>query len=74
MVKQFQTKRIDIYISVQLFKLSGDYEIKIIGWCTKEDMLQINRIENNGYLDNYVMYDKELRKIDNLKNYIKKSS
>ena len=61
-------------ISVQLFKLSGDYEIKIIGWCTKEDMLQINRIENNGYLDNYVMYDKELRKIDNLKNYIKKSS
>ena len=74
MVKQFQTKRIDIYISVQLFKLSGDYEIKIIGWCTKEDMLQINRIENNGYLDNYVMYDKELRKIDDLKNYIKKSS
>ena len=64
----------DIYISVQLFKLSDDYEIKIIGWCTKEDMLQINRIENNGYLDNYVMYDKELRKIDNLKNYIKKSS
>ena len=33
----------------------------------KEDFIKINRIENQGYLDNYVLYDNELRHIETLK-------
>ena len=64
MVKQLQRKKIDIYISVRLFQSYKDYKIGIIGWCSKTDILKINKIENNGYLDNYVMYDNELKKME----------
>jgi len=70
MVKQMQSKKIDIYISVKLEKLSSHYEVIILGWCNKKDFLKINRIENNGYLDNYVLYDNELRKIKTLLEYL----
>lgn len=70
MVKQLKRKKIDIYISVKLSNQKNDYKIKIIGWCTKEDILKINKIENNGYLDNYVMYDNELRNINDLKSFL----
>ncbi|MFC3210738.1 hypothetical protein [Planomicrobium okeanokoites] len=61
LVHQFARKPKDIYVSVRLFDdLSSG---KIIGWCTKEDILNINRVENNGYLDNYVIFDNELRDI-----------
>ena len=69
MVKQLNRKKIDIYISVKLTNQKNDYKIKIIGWCTKQDILKINRIENNGYLDNYVMFDNELRNINDLKSF-----
>jgi len=69
MVKQLKRKKIDIYISVKLSNQKNDHKIKIIGWCTKQDILKINRIENNGYLDNYVMYDNELRNIKDLKSF-----
>jgi len=69
MVKQLHRKKIDIYISVKLSNHKNDYKIKIIGWCTKQDILKINRIENNGYLDNYVMYDNELKNINDLKSF-----
>ena len=68
MVKQLKRKRIDIYISVKLSNQKNDYQIKIIGWCTKQDILKINRIENNGYLDNYVMYDNELKNLNDIKS------
>jgi len=59
MVEQFNKNPKDIYISVRLYpEKKGGY---IIGWCTKDDIEKINRIENNGYLDNYVLYDSELR-------------
>ncbi len=71
MVKQMKTKNIDIYISVKLEKKSNSkYEVLIIGWCSKKDFIKKNRIENNGYLDNYVLYDNELRKIKSLLNYL----
>lgn len=59
MVEQFRKVPKDLYISVRLFpdKISG----YIIGWATKMDFLRTNRIENNGYLDNYVLFDHELR-------------
>tara|TARA_Y100001973_G_C5200866_1_gene337527 strand:+ start:3188 stop:3709 length:522 start_codon:yes stop_codon:yes gene_type:complete len=68
MVKQFKRKPKHIYISVKL-----DMENKsgyIIGWFGKRDLQRINRIENNGYLDNYVMYDNELRDIYTLTKFI----
>ena len=70
MTKQLKAKKIDIYISVKLEKSQENYSIIILGWCSKKDFLKINRIENNGYLDNYVMYDNELRNINTLKSYL----
>ena len=70
MVEQAQHHPKDIYISVRLFKDTG--AIKIIGWFSLKDLLRINRIENNGYLDNYVMYDSELRPIEELLTYMEK--
>ena len=64
MVEQFRKKPKDIYVSVRLF-----FETKkgfIIGWCTKEDILRVNKIENQGYLDNYVMYDNDLNSVNSL--------
>ena len=64
MVEQFQKKPKDIYISVRLFP--DDYNGFIIGWIGKNDFKSINRIENQGYLDNYVFYDNDLRDINDL--------
>lgn len=64
MVEQFQKKPKDIYISV---KLNDDLKSgHIIGWFSKKDLLRVNRIENNGYLDNYVLFDRELRTMNEL--------
>ncbi len=49
---------------------NSNFQIKILGWCNKKDIIKINRIENNGYLDNYVLYDNELRDINQLINYL----
>ena len=70
MVKQFHSKKIDIYISVFLIRDKSNFQIKILGWCNRNDIIKINRIENNGYLDNYVLYDKELKDIKQLINYL----
>lgn len=75
MVEQFDRKPKDIYISIRLYPEL--YKGSIIGWFSKEHLLKINRIENQGYLDNYVMYDSDLHQIkalyDNLlSNFIKK--
>lgn len=67
MVKQMNSKNINIYFSVKLEKVSTKYQIIILGWCYKEDFIKINRIQNQGYLDNYVLYDNELRHIETLK-------
>lgn len=68
MVEQFEDNPKDIYVSVHL-----DFESKtgrIIGWTTKERISEINRIENNGYLDNYVLYDNELFSLEDFEDYI----
>jgi hypothetical protein len=64
MVEQFIKNPKDIYVSVRLF--AEKKEGFVVGWCTKEDIKKINRIENNGYLDNYVLFDNELRPINEL--------
>ncbi len=64
MVEQFNKKPKDIYISVRLYP--EEYKGIIIGWFSKKHLLKINKIENNGYLDNYVMYDSDLHDIKEL--------
>ncbi len=59
--------RKDIYISA---KLTRPYTIEFLGWFTREDMLEANHKENQGYLDNYVMYDNELRPMSDLETQI----
>lgn len=36
--------------------------VRLLGWFTREDLLTQGKIENQGYLDNYVMYDRQLRR------------
>lgn len=68
MVEQLENRPKDIYISVYLEenKTNG----KIVGWGTRVDFLNTNPIENNGYLDNYVLYDNQLRSIEDFTLYI----
>ena len=64
MVEQFNKNPKHIYISVRLY--AKEKNGFIIGWFSKNDIKKINRVENNGYLDNYVFYDNELRDINTL--------
>lgn len=66
MVEQIQKKPKDIYLSVRLYK-EIPYTGEIIGFAIKADFLNIGRIENQGYLDNYVLFDNELRDIEILR-------
>ena len=64
MVEQAQSHPKDIFISARLFTERN--AVKLLGWYSFQDMIAANRIENNGYLDNYVMYDSDLRPIEEL--------
>lgn len=66
MVEQDQNNPKDIYVSA--FLNIDKYAVNLLGWYTRQDMHQANHIENQGYLDNYVMYDNELRPIEELFN------
>ena len=68
MVEQAKTHPKDIFISVRLFRETNT--VKLVGWYTFHDMIQKNQIENQGYLDNYVMYDKDLRSMFDLESLI----
>ena len=59
MVEQMKDKPKGIYFSVRLYD-TKPYEVELIGYATQSDFLTINRIENHGYLDNYVLFDSEL--------------
>jgi phosphoribosylformylglycinamidine (FGAM) synthase-like amidotransferase family enzyme len=67
-VEQAATHPKDIYISVRLYRDSNT--VLILGWFSYNDMIRKGRIENQGYLDNYVMYDSELRPIADLEKYV----
>ena len=72
MVEQMKNKPKGIYFSVRLYD-TKPYEIEIIGYATQSDFLRINRIENNGYLDNYVLFDHELRDINTMIDKLQKN-
>jgi hypothetical protein len=59
MTEQLHRSPKDIYVSVRLFPETVDGFV--VGWASNQDFLRVNRIENNGYLDNYVLFDYELR-------------
>lgn len=71
MVEQAESHPKDIFISARLF--SERNTVKILGWYSFQDMINANRIENNGYLDNYVMYDSDLRSIEDLYDLLLKN-
>ena len=72
MVEQMKNKPKDIYISVRLHKHITPYKVDIIGCATKEDFLSKNRIQNQGNLNNYVLYDNELTNIETLLSNLQK--
>ena len=64
MVEQYNKNPKDVYISVRLYPETKNGNI--LGWITKEKILKINRVENLGYLNNYVIMDNELTDITKL--------
>lgn len=68
MVEQAKTHPKDIYISARLFRESNT--VKLLGWFLYEDMIGKRQIENQGHLDNYVMYDRDLRPMEDLEAYV----
>lgn len=61
MVEQFNRNPKDIYVSIYLD--TSSFSGKIIGWISKEELISNASVENNGYLDNYVLYDNQLNNI-----------
>ena len=72
MVEQMKNKPKDIYFSVRLYDTTP-FTVDLIGYALKDDFLKINRVENQGYLDNYVLYDKELKTINSIINNLQKN-
>ena len=72
MVEQMKNKPKDIYFSVRLYD-TKPYTVDIIGYALKDDFLTINRIQNQGYLDNYVLFDHELKSINTIVNQLQKN-
>ena len=68
MVEQAKTHPKDINISVRLYRDSNT--VVVLGWFSYNDMMRKGKIENQGYLDNYVMYDCDLRPIADLEKYV----
>lgn len=68
MVEQARKHPKDLYISARLFR--DDNRVKLLGWFTYEDMIKKDQVENQGYLDNYVMYDRDLRPMEDLEKEI----
>lgn len=68
MVEQVNNFPKHIYISTRLYRESNTVEL--LGWFGIKDLFRKNKVENNGYLDNYVMYDDDLRDIDSLLEYL----
>lgn len=73
MVEQMTKKPKDIYFSVQLYA-TNPFTVALIGYALKEDFLTANRIENLGYLDNYVLYDSELKTSSTIIDLLQKNS
>jgi len=72
MVEQMKNKPKNIYFSVRLYD-TYPYEVELIGYATKSDFLTVNRVENHGYLDNYVLFDNELNEVKTIIGKLQKN-
>jgi hypothetical protein len=72
MVEQMKNKPKDIYLSVRLYETTP-FTVELIGYALKDDFLTINRIQNQGYLDNYVLFDKELKDVNLILSNLQKN-
>lgn len=72
MVEQIEKKPKDIYLSVRLYDTTP-FTVDIIGYALRSDFLNINRIQNNSFLDNYVLYDNELKDVNLLLTKLQKN-
>lgn len=68
MVEQAKSHPKDIFISVRLYRETNTVEL--LSWFTFKDMIVKNQIENLGYLDNYVMYDSDLRPMEDFEKIL----
>jgi len=71
MVEQMKKKPKDIYFSVRLYE-TKPFTVDLIGYALKDDFLKVNRIQNQGYLDNYVLFDNELKDVNLLISKLQK--
>lgn len=69
LVEQTESHPKDIYVSARLFP---NNKVQLLGWYSFDDMMKVGRIDNQGYLDNYVMYDTELRPMEELYDLVLK--
>ena len=72
MVEQMRNKPKDVYFSVRLHD-TKPFEVELLGYAWESDFLQINRIQNQGYLDNYVLFDNELKDVNNIIDKLQKN-
>ena len=70
MVEQARSHPKDLYISARLYRETNT--VKLLGWFSFQDMIDKNQIENQGYLNNYVMYDRDLRPMADLEELVLK--
>lgn len=68
LVEQAKNHPKDIFISARLYREKR--VVVLLGWFFYDDMITKNQIENQGYLDNYVMYDKDLRPMKDLETLV----
>ena len=57
----------ELYVAARLYRTEN--AVQLLGWFTREDLLTHGTIENQGYLDNYVMYDRQLRPMESLARF-----
>jgi|SRR5690625_4906739 len=65
MVEQFKNRPKDIYVSVHYHR--NTETVDLIGFISSKDLLNLNQIENQGYMNNYVAYDNQLNSMEDFK-------
>lgn len=70
LVEQLHSRPKDIYVSVRYHRESN--EVELIGAISSKKLIHLNQIENLGYKNNYVAYDRQLISMYQFKRLITK--
>jgi hypothetical protein len=68
MVEQFRTRPKDIYVGASYFTKTDT--IEFYGFISAKKLEKLNPIENQGYKNNYVAYDKQLTPMSSFKELV----